>query len=81
MSEETSKTIFITVHFIDGQIWTDTLYNHAVFKQTNEEFSKETIGRLIEHKSWYDMGENTFLPASRIAKVVWKELATPPEKE
>lgn len=72
MNETDIPKILITVHFLDGQTWESVYTNHPAFNESSEEFAKHQISMIFQHKSWYKMPDNSFLPASRIAKATWE---------
>lgn len=74
--------IGITIHFLDGRVleWKlETIFDPEAINFRED--CDKTVRIWLDHTRWIDMGNNEYRPISSVAKVTWKELATPPEKE
>lgn len=64
-----------TIHFLDGQILEKEFM--SLDKNYPDDIcfiGHEPLRIWLEHTPWIEMPDNTFLPASRIAKVTWVEV-------
>lgn len=61
-----------TIHFLDGQVLEKEIAQYDPAMHVSD--SRDSVRIWLEHTPWIEMPDNTFLPASRIAKVVWVEV-------